>query len=58
MTTHIDMAGGDMRTGGNLTFCSWNVNGINEPVKRGKVLSHFRQIQADVIFFTGDTSEK
>lgn len=39
-----------MRTGGNVTFCSWNVNGVNESVKRGKVLSHLRQIQADVIF--------
>lgn len=35
---------------GILTFCSWNVNGINEPVKRGKVLSHLKVLQADVIF--------
>lgn len=41
---------GHIGTGENLTFCSWNVNGINEPVKRGKVLSHLRELQADVIF--------
>lgn len=27
-----------------------NMNGINEPVKRGIVLSHLRGLQADVIF--------
>lgn len=27
-----------------------NVNGVNEPVKRGKVLSYLRALQADVIF--------
>lgn len=36
--------------GGNVTFCSWNVNGINEPVKRGKVLAHLKSLQADIIF--------
>lgn len=35
---------------GNLNFCSWNVNGINEPVKRGKVLAHLKSLQADIIF--------
>lgn len=33
-----------------VTFCSWNVKGINEPVKRGKVLSHLQSLRADVIF--------
>lgn len=40
----------NLRASGNLTLCSWNVNGINEPVKRGKVLSHLRESKADVIF--------
>lgn len=34
----------------DITFCSWNVNGVNEPVKRGKVLAHLKSLQADVIF--------
>ena len=34
----------------DITFCSWNVNGVNEPVKRGKVLTHLKSLQADVIF--------
>ena len=38
------------KSGGNLTFCSWNVNGINEPVKRGKVLSHLKSLHTDFIF--------
>lgn len=32
----------------DITFCSWNVNGINEPVKRGK--AHLKSLQADIIF--------
>uniref|UniRef100_A0AAQ5Y5I9 exodeoxyribonuclease III n=1 Tax=Amphiprion ocellaris TaxID=80972 RepID=A0AAQ5Y5I9_AMPOC len=35
---------------GTLTFCSWNVNGINEPVKRGKVIAHLKSLHADVVF--------
>ncbi len=50
MTAHTDTGEGGIGKEGNLTFCSWNVNGINEPVKCGKVLSHLRQMQADVIF--------
>lgn len=34
----------------DITFCSWNVNGINEPVKRGKVLAHLKSLQVDIIF--------
>lgn len=37
----------------DVTFCTWNVNGINEPVKRGKALSYLREMQADVIFLLG-----
>lgn len=35
-------AGGRRGAGGHLTSCSWNVNGINEPVKKGG------ELQADV----------
>lgn len=38
------------KSGGNLTICSWNVNGIKEPVKRGKVLAHLKSLQADIMF--------
>lgn len=34
----------------DLTFCTWNVKGVNEPVKRGKMLSHIKSLKADVIF--------
>lgn len=34
----------------DLTFCTWNVKGVNEPVKRGKVLSHLKSLKADIIF--------
>ena len=33
-----------------ITFCSWNVKGINEPVKRGKVLAHLKALKVDVAF--------
>lgn len=42
-------AGGRRGAGGHLTSCSCNVNGINEPVKKGgELLSHWRELQADV----------
>lgn len=34
----------------DITFCSWIVNGVNEPVKRGKVLPHLKSLHVDVIF--------
>lgn len=33
-----------------LVFASWNVKGINHPVKRSKVLSHLKSLSADIIF--------
>lgn len=50
MAATTDKVEGHLRARGNLTFCSWNVNGISEPVKWGKVPSHLRELQADVIF--------
>ncbi len=33
-----------------VSFCSWNVNGVNNQIKRGKVLSHLESLQADIMF--------
>lgn len=33
-----------------FAFASWNVKGLNHPVKRSKVLSHLKSLSADVIF--------
>lgn len=33
-----------------VSFCSWNVNGVNNQIKRGKVLSHLKSLQADIMF--------
>ena len=29
---------------------SWNVRGLNLPVKRGKILAHLKSLKADVIY--------
>lgn len=34
----------------NLTFSSWNVRGVNNAVKRGKVLSHLKSLTSDIMF--------
>lgn len=36
--------------GGTLTMLSWNVRGINSPIKRGKVYAHLKKIGAEIIF--------
>uniref|UniRef100_A0A8C9YKI4 Endonuclease/exonuclease/phosphatase domain-containing protein n=1 Tax=Sander lucioperca TaxID=283035 RepID=A0A8C9YKI4_SANLU len=33
-----------------LRFLSWNVKGLNHPVKRNRVLAHLRQLKAGVAF--------
>lgn len=33
-----------------LRFVSWNIKGINGPVKRGKVFSHLKQLKTDIAF--------
>lgn len=35
---------------GNLNFISWNVKGLNHPVKRNKVFAHLKQLRAGVAF--------
>uniref|UniRef100_A0A3B1J7U7 Reverse transcriptase domain-containing protein n=1 Tax=Astyanax mexicanus TaxID=7994 RepID=A0A3B1J7U7_ASTMX len=34
----------------NITLASWNVRGINHPLKRGKVFGHLKRLKADIIF--------
>lgn len=31
-------------------FVSWNVRGLNHPVKRSKVFSHLNKLKAEIIF--------
>lgn len=33
-----------------LTFSSWNVRGVNNPVKRGKILTHLKSLTSDIMF--------
>uniref|UniRef100_A0A8D0AHU0 exodeoxyribonuclease III n=1 Tax=Sander lucioperca TaxID=283035 RepID=A0A8D0AHU0_SANLU len=36
---------------GDITrIVSWNVRGLNHPVKRGKILAHLKSLKADIIF--------
>lgn len=35
---------------GDVSFCSWNVNGVNNQIKRGRGLSHLKSLQADIMF--------
>lgn len=37
-------------SGANLRFVSWNVKGLNGPVKRGRVLSHLKHFKTDIAF--------
>lgn len=34
----------------NLVFSSWNVRGVNNPVRRGKALSHLKSLTSDIMF--------
>lgn len=33
-----------------LTLASWNVGGLNNPIKRGKALAHLKSLSQDIIF--------
>lgn len=35
---------------GNLNFLSWNVKGLNHPVKRNRVFSHLKNLRAGIAF--------
>lgn len=34
---------------GEIIVSSWNVKGINEPIKRGKVLAHLKSLNSGII---------
>lgn len=34
----------------NLVFSIWDVRGVNNPVKRGKALSHLKSLTSDIMF--------
>lgn len=36
--------------GRQFTVVTWNVKGLNHPVKRGKVLAHLKMLSSDIIF--------
>lgn len=38
------------KKGRQLTVVTWNVKGLNNPVKRGMVLAHLKVLPSDVIF--------
>lgn len=35
---------------GTLKFCSWNCKGLNQPVKRSKVLHHLQHLNAHIVY--------
>lgn len=47
----INNAGGTSPVGGAaVRFLSWNVKGLNGPVKRTRIFSHLKQLKTDVLF--------
>lgn len=44
------MANRSNYTGSTVRFTSWNVKGLNGPVKRGKILSHIKNLKTDIAF--------
>lgn len=45
-----DFANIDTDDGHPVRFISWNVKGLNGPVKRTKVFSHLKQLKPDILF--------
>lgn len=44
------MANRSNYAGSAVRFTSWNVKGLNGPVKRGKILSHIKNLKTDIVF--------
>ncbi len=40
----------NVRGGSTLNLLSWNVRGLNSPVKRGKVYAHLKKLGAEIVF--------
>ncbi len=45
-----DSVNNNTRGGKGLTFSSWNVRGLNNPVKRGKILTDLKSLASDIMF--------
>lgn len=43
-----------LASSGGLRFISWNVKGLNSPVKRNKVIDHLKHLNAKIAFFAGN----
>lgn len=41
---------GDLQANTRLRFISWNVKGINNPIKRTRVFTHLKSLNADVMY--------
>ena len=50
MCHHRVMLDPDRRNIGAVRLVSWNVRGMNTPVKRGKVFAHLKSLKADICF--------
>lgn len=50
MSAMVDVGGSGSVGGLPVRFISWNVKGMNAPVKRSRVFSHLKQLKADVLF--------
>lgn len=40
----------DTRKSGQISFLSWNIKGIHNPVKRSRVSAHIKALGSDIIF--------
>lgn len=45
-----DSLNNDSRGMKGLTFSSWNVRRVYNPIKRGKVLTHLKSLTSDIMF--------
>lgn len=46
---HVNLNSGDSQ-GVNIRITSWNVKGLNSPIKRAKILKHLKYLKTDVAF--------
>lgn len=40
-------------TGSSVRFVRWNIKGMGRPIKRLRVFSHLKRLQADIVFLQG-----
>lgn len=44
------MVTSDTGPSGSIQFTSWNIKGINHPIKRSRVFTHLKSLRSDIIF--------